>query len=172
MKKAYLLLKSLILALSCNAQSVDSSEIECSSTKFRDKIDRTLRGSVPFISVQNLNSNPTEYLILDTRELHEYEVSHIADAYYFGYDDPQWNILSSIPKDQKIVVYCSIGYRSEKIGEHLTKRGFEAVYNLYGSIFEWSNQGYPLQTPSGVTTYKVHTYNKKWSQWVEGEKIY
>lgn len=41
-----------------------------------------------------------------------------------------------------VVLYCFIGYCSEKVVEQFWEWGFIKVYNLYGSIFEWVNQGY------------------------------
>ena len=57
----------------------------------------------------------------------------------------------------------------KKIGEQLQEAGFTKVFNLYGSLFEWANQDYPLENAEGTVTHKVHTYNKKWSQWVDDD---
>ena len=69
------------------------------------------------------------------------------------------------------MLYCSVGYRSEKVAEKMKKAGFTAVYNLYGSIFEWVNAGYPVVTNDGNQTNIIHTYNKKWGQWVTSDNI-
>ena len=116
--------------------------------------------------MDELHDHKTDYLILDIREIEEYQVSHIPGAIYFGYDHPVYELLDDIPTDQPILVYCSIGYRSEKMGEKLQKRGYTVVKNLYGSIFEWANQGYELHNPQGHSTQQVHTYNKRWSKWM------
>ena len=72
-----------------------------------------------------------------------------------------------IPLSKKpIILYCSIGYRSEKIGEQLKERGFTEVYNLYGSIFEWVNQDKPIVDESGEETKKIYTYSWMWSKWM------
>jgi hypothetical protein len=42
--------------------------------------------------------------------------------------------------------------------------------NLYGSIFEWVNQGNPVVNKDNQPTQQVHTYNKNWSRWVEKDK--
>lgn len=75
-----------------------------------------------------------------------------------------------MPKDKKIVVYCSIGYRSEKIAERIQAMGYE-VSNLYGSIFEWVNQGNQIVDNTGKETKELHTYNRKWSKWVEPDSV-
>ena len=81
--------------------------------------------------------------------------------------------MSEFAKDEKIVVYCSVGYRSEKIAEKLTASGFTNVVNLYGGIFEWINQDKPVVDQSGSETELVHAYSKKWGIWLnEGVKVY
>jgi len=109
-------------------------------------------------------------VILDAREKKEYEVSHIKGAKFIGYDDFDLDRVKDIDKDSKIYVYCSIGYRSEKIGEKLKADGYDKVYNLYGGIFNWANSGYPLENGKGQPTKAVHGFDKKWSQWLNEEK--
>ena len=76
-------------------------------------------------------------------------------------------------KNTKIVVYCSLGIRSEDIAEKLKKAGYTNVLNLYGGIFEWKNNNYNVFSSGGKATEKVHTFSKEWSKWLlKGEKIY
>ena len=77
--------------------------------------------SVPYISVQELAMPKTDAFLLDARELREYEVSHLKDAIHVGYDEFNLtNITKKLNnKDQMIVVYCSLGIRSEDIAEQL-----------------------------------------------------
>ncbi|MCB0558078.1 MAG: rhodanese-like domain-containing protein [Phaeodactylibacter sp.] len=138
--------------------------------KFDEELTRLLSFSVPTIGVQELRNIQNEVYIFDAREEEEYRVSHIEGARYLGYKKFDEQKLADVPEDARIVLYCSVGYRSEKIGERLQKMGFTDVNNLYGSIFEWVNQGYPVVGADGATTPKVHTYNSKWSQWVDNDK--
>ena len=79
--------------------------------------------------------------------------------------------VADLDKKTPIVVYCSVGYRSEKVGEKLKAAGFLNVKNLYGSIFEWVNEGNPVVGNDNKATAKVHTYNKTWSRWVDKKNI-
>jgi len=144
---------------------------QVNNPKFKRKIDWLLRETVPFISVTELKDKTDDYLLLDAREQEEFDVSRIRNAQHLGFDHPDFSILKEVDKSQAIVVYCSIGYRSEKIGEQLKSRGFTNVLNLYGSIFEWSNRGYPLCDAEGNETKKVHTYNKRWAKWVDNPEV-
>ncbi len=112
-------------------------------------------------------------VFLDAREKKEYDVSHINNAVYVGYDDFNLSRLNNIPKGNEIIVYCSIGKRSEKITEKLSKAGYSNVSNLYGGIFEWVNQGNGVVDLNNKATDKVHAYGRFWGHWLDkGEKVY
>jgi len=150
---------------SCAQPPANRAHVE--NPDFDKKIAQTISFTVPTMSVVDLKKQETEVVILDARELEEYEVSHIPNAQYIGYDKLEKKKLKEIPKDAKIVLYCSIGYRSEKIGEKLQKMGYTDVHNLYGSIFEWVNAGNEVVDKNEKPTDLIHTYNKNWSQWVD-----
>jgi len=136
-------------------------------------IDSALQKTVPFISSTNLKNNYNDYTILDTRELNEYNTSHLHNAIHVGFTKFKiQKTIKVIPLEKPIVVYCTIGYRSEKIGEKLLKKEY-TVYNLYGGIFEWKNNDNSVVDNSETSTNQVHCYNKEWSKWLEsGVKIY
>ena len=137
---------------------------------FDKTIASMLDFSVPVLSVQEAKSK-SGVTYLDARETQEYEVSRIPGALYIGAKEFDPKAVEALSKDQALVVYCSVGYRSEKIGTKLKALGFTNVYNLYGSIFEWANVGYPLVDAHNQPTKNLHTYNKKWSQWVDNKEI-
>ncbi len=134
--------------------------------EFDAHIARLLSFSIPLIGVEDLHQNKSDYIVFDTREEDEFRVSHIEGAQYLGYKNFDISRLENIPKDSNIVLYCSVGYRSEKVGEQLMAMGFTKVYNLYGSIFEWVNRGFEVVDNRGEPTRKIHTYNFDWSQWM------
>jgi rhodanese-related sulfurtransferase len=138
---------------------------------FNETIKAYLDFTVPTLTCDELNLNREDYLVLDARENEEFEISHLEDAIFVGYKEFDFSSLADIPKNKPIVVYCSIGYRSEKIAEKLQNQGFDQVYNLYGSIFEWTNRGYPLVDSDGQKTLRLHAYNKKWSKWIDAEGV-
>jgi rhodanese-related sulfurtransferase len=153
------------------SQSIPPNKPNTLNPAFDKKISSLLRFDVPLISVDELAKRQQEVVLLDAREKEEFEVSHIEGAKFIGYHNFDKKILKGIPKNQEIVVYCSIGYRSEKIGQQLEKLGYKNVQNLYGSIFEWANQEKPIVDKNGKPTTTVHGYNKNWSQWLDGSKV-
>ncbi len=161
--------------------------VNCFSQKsLKQLLEKHNTESIPYISVDNLKSlikktldsapNNNQIILLDAREPKEYQVSHIKNAICVGYDDFNFNkTIKSLPsnKNTKIVVYCSLGIRSEDIAEKLKKAGYINIYNLYGGIFEWKNQDNPIVNSKDNPTNKVHAFNKEWSRWLlKGEKIY
>ena len=102
-------------------------------------------------------------LILDVREQHEYERSHIAGARQVTPGTTNFQFLNEIPRDTPIVAYCSVGYRSSELASALQEAGFTRVYNLEKSIFGWANAGYPV-VQGNQPTDKVHPYNKLWGR--------
>lgn len=131
--------------------------------------------NIPYISVQELAMPKTDAIVLDAREPNEYQVSHIKDAIFVGYNnfeiDSVQNKLGN--KDQKIVVYCSLGIRSETIADKLKKAGYTNVFNLYGGIFEWKNNEFSVYDSEGKETNNVHAFSKPWGKWLlKGNKVY
>ncbi len=124
--------------------------------------------------VQADSANLSKAILLDIREREEYEVSRIKNAIWVGYDDFDLSRVEDIDPDQEIIVYCSVGYRSSKIGSELIDAGYTNVKNLYGGIFLWANEGRPLFHNSSLTK-RIHAYNRKWGRFITNadlEKVY
>jgi rhodanese-related sulfurtransferase len=112
-------------------------------------------------------------VFLDTRSPEEFNVSHIAGARYVGYKDFDLAAIADIPTYYPIIAYCSIGKRSGEIGKRLADAGFTNVRNMYGGIFEWVNNGFPVVDRQGQPTDSTHTFDKTWSRWLHrGVKVY
>jgi rhodanese-related sulfurtransferase len=148
-----------------------SKTASCIDPKFDAVVNDHLSYTAPVMDVKLAYTNQSKYIFLDARELSEYNVSHIPQARFVGYDKFDIATIKDISKDKTIIVYCSIGYRSEKIATSMRKAGYKNVFNLYGSIFEWANQGYPLKDKQGRTTLSIHTYNASWGKHVTNTKL-
>lgn len=141
------------------------------NSEFDRELRRLLRFRVPVMNVDHLRDIRDDVVLLDTRSREEYEVSRIPGARFVGYDAFTPQAVRDIPLDATIVVYCSVGHRSEKIGQRLRELGYRNVYNLYGSIFEWVNRGYEVVDSQGHSVQRVHTYDREWSRWVTNESV-
>ena len=142
------------------------------SRVFKATIDALNRETVPYVSCEELKRWP-DAVLLDTRARAEFDVSHLPGARWVGYDEFDLSRVQDLPKTARLVVYCSVSYRSEKVGEKLLAAGFNNVHNLYGSLFEWVNQGNPVVGPDGKPTNRVHAYDRFWGVWLRrGVKVY
>lgn len=146
----------------------------CSQMTFDEKLDRLYNKTVPLIRPAEIKvESSKDTYFLDTRSPEEYEVSHLPNARLIDYSDFRLEQIQHIPKDAEVVVYCSVGYRSEKIGEELLENGYTNVKNIYGGIFQWKNEGREVLNANNQPTDSVHTYNKNWSKWLtQGIKVY
>ncbi len=135
---------------------------------YNELCDKYLENTVTQIELTKLQSllENGAILILDTRELKEYKISHIQGAIHVGYKEFNFSSLKEITKETVICVYCSIGYRSEKIGLQLIKQGYHNTYNLKGGVFSWANSGHFLYDNNNKRTKNIHGFNKKWSKWI------
>jgi rhodanese-related sulfurtransferase len=145
-------------------------------TDFDNKLKSLYKNTVPRIRTEDLIKKINEgnkIILIDTRSPKEFQVSHLPHAQFLDYEKFNYKNPLPIDKNATIVVYCSVGYRSERIGEELLAMGYKNITNLYGGIFDWVNKGQPVVNKSEMATDSVHTYNKEWSRWLnKGVKVY
>ena len=166
MKNGLFILLMILFATSCTGQQ------RVQSGAYDLMLRTMLSHSVNEISVDSLEKIHDNVTLLDARTQEEYDVSHIKDATFVGYEDFDSTKVADFDKDEPIVVYCAVGYRSEKITKKLQSMGFQNISNLYGGIFEWKNQGNTVVDENGITD-KVHAYNRTWGIWLnQGQKVY
>ncbi len=94
-------------------------------------------------------NNHTQYpnlLILDVREQHEYDESHLYNATLIPSLEIDSRINELLPyNNTEIIVYCRSGSRSASASQNLANNhGFTKIYNMLGGITEWINAGYPV----------------------------
>ena len=167
MKSVSFILMTLITSSLLSQENVPSD--------FNKELQKYYDKDFPTISTTEANKklNEANVYFLDVREMKEYAVSHLPGAKFYGGDKKNEELLKSIPKNAEIIVYCSIGYRSQKAGKELKKLGYKNVKNMYGGIFQWFNENKKVVNSENEPVQKVHTYNEKWSKWVtRGEKVY
>jgi predicted sulfurtransferase len=135
------------------------------------------KNTVPTISAEKLNqlmSQNKPIVLLDTRSGKEYEVSKIKGAIHTGFLSFNYNSIENELKGKTVIVYCTIGARSETVGEKvLNKDTTHTVYNLYGGIVNWKNSGFEVVDGENKPTENVHVYSKSWGKWLKkGTAVY
>jgi rhodanese-related sulfurtransferase len=155
-------LLSIGLWVSASAAALEASSISREQTAL-ETLKLELQKSyaeVRHLSIETFRSSPAPKLLLDVRSAEEYRVSRIPGAIWIA-DNDQLLRFAEDHGERLLVLYCSVGARSSQAARRLIKAGHVQVANLAGSIFEWSNSGYPLENGSGATT-EVHPYNAFW----------
>lgn len=131
-----------------------------------------LRFDVPLVSADSLAALEADsLLLLDAREPAEYAVSHLPGAVQFPPRGPLPAWTDTVARDRPIVVYCSVGYRSENVARDLRDAGFTEVRNLYGSLFDWADRGLPVIDSAGRPARAIHTYNRRWGRLVTTDRF-
>jgi rhodanese-related sulfurtransferase len=156
------------MAFAAHAQGTDKA--------YQAKLASLYKGTVATVLPSDLAKYMASHeapLILDTRSPREFEVSHLPNALFVDYKEFSEEDVAGFDRKRAVVVYCTVGYRSERIGEQLKEMGFQTVFNLYGGIFEWVNQGHEVVDAKGKPTKQVHAYSEDWGQWLQkGIKVY
>ena len=173
-KLRFLPLLFILLLASCGrAQSVPQS-LETGYAPLDQKLATLISADSFAIGARDAKAL-TNAVFLDARETEEYEVSHLPGALLLGYDHLDLGVVKDVDKSRPIVVYCTVGYRSERAAKKLRSAGFSRVYNLYGSLYAWKLAGFPLVDINEEPTDRLHTYNKKWGNFVPksiGKKVH
>ncbi len=106
-------------------------------------------------------------VLLDARQLDEHRVSHLAGARRVDPDRPDVASLA-IPEGARVVVYCSVGWRSASVADALARAGRSHVFNLEGGIFAWANEGRRV-VRGGHAVRAVHPYDATWGRLLRRE---
>jgi rhodanese-related sulfurtransferase len=114
------------------------------------------------------DSTKAQPVLLDARTADEYAVSRLPGAARMDPYRPSLRPLRGMPKDTAIVVYSSVGYRSARLARWLATQGYINVTNLSGSIFQWADEGRPLERDGRPVT-QVHPYDDSWGYLLESE---
>jgi len=146
----------------------------CQEKNIADVLKKFNNNSVPYVQIKDAVLNDST-VFFDAREPAEYAISKIPGAVYVGFNDFDISIVRNLitDKKKKIIVYCSLGVRSENIGHKIKKAGYDNVFNLWGGIFHWKNEGKQIVDANNKPTENVHAYSKKWAVYLQqGIKFY
>lgn len=83
-----------------------------------------------------LDKQQQGYILLDVREAHEFQKGHIQDAQNKPYTALKLGQFDGLNKEQKYIVICRSGSRSEDASSILTSNGFH-VLNVDKGMNSW-----------------------------------
>lgn len=90
-------------------------------------------------------NNPTaDYVLVDVREVEEFEQGHILGAINIPLNSVPER-MAEITTEKPVVIVCARGSRSEMAAEYLTGHGYRDLYNLVGGTLGWMMRGLPME---------------------------
>ena len=90
-----------------------------------------------FVEIQD-----SDYILIDVRTKDEFDLGHIDNAINLDfYSDTFQNEILSLPKNEKIVLYCRTNNRSSKTATILKQNGYRDILVISGGITEWVKNG-------------------------------
>jgi molybdopterin/thiamine biosynthesis adenylyltransferase/rhodanese-related sulfurtransferase len=101
-------------------------------------------------------------VIVDVREQHEFEESHLPGALHVPRGHLESRIEGVVPdKDKRVVAYCASGNRSALAADDMqSKLGYENVESMRGGITLWKDRGYEVEVPVSLTPSQRERYSR------------
>ncbi|XP_038058886.1 uncharacterized protein LOC119730173 [Patiria miniata] len=130
----------------------------------------------------------SKLIVIDARPDLEYGISHIAKSINVNFETEDMESVKILMMQEancqspeqvaaRVVLYCSVGYRSSVLADKLQKATkpdpaykYWNFFNLEGSIFKWANENKPLVDQQGQPTNYIHPFNSLWGKLVDKER--
>ena len=90
-----------------------------------------------FVEIQD-----SDYTLIDVRTQDEFDLGHIHNAINLDfYSETFQKEILSLPKNEKIILYCRTNNRSTKTANILKENGYRDIIVIRGGITEWVKNG-------------------------------
>jgi UPF0176 protein len=98
----------------------------------------------------DLLTNDPDVVVLDTRNWYETDIGKFKNAIAPNIEEfrefPEYVAKAGIPKDKKVLIYCTGGIRCEKAIIEMKRQGYDQTYQLEGGVLayleKFPNQGF------------------------------
>jgi molybdopterin/thiamine biosynthesis adenylyltransferase len=113
--------------------------------------------------VHELISNGHQgYRIVDVREQHEFEQSHLPGAVHVPRGHLESRIEGAAPdKSERVILYCASGQRSALAANTMLRElGYESVESMNGGITLWKDRGYEVEVPKTLNPEQRERYSR------------
>jgi sulfur-carrier protein adenylyltransferase/sulfurtransferase len=110
--------------------------------------------------VENGSGNGT--VIVDVREQHEWDESHLPGAVHVPRGHLESRIEGAAPeKGERVVLYCASGNRSALAADTMEQLlGYENVESMKGGITLWKDRGYEVEVPPSLAPDQRERYSR------------
>jgi rhodanese-related sulfurtransferase len=160
-----ILFLAFLIPAAAGAQALTRAEkLEAKLRTAMLKANKDIKG--PWIKAAELKAilEDTNLILVDVRQQEEQAVSMLPHALTTREFAAKFS--HGIPKEKRLVTYCTIGYRSGKYAEQLAAMGVRAEV-LDGGILMWSFVEGPLVyynlKGEWVATNRIHVYDAEWN---------
>jgi molybdopterin/thiamine biosynthesis adenylyltransferase/rhodanese-related sulfurtransferase len=112
--------------------------------------------------VHDLQEKGNGAVIVDVREQHEFEESHLPGARHVPRGHLESRIEGSAPdKSERVILYCASGNRSALAAHTMQELlGYEDVASMRGGITLWKDRGYEVEVPQALTAEQRERYSR------------
>ncbi|MFU8812650.1 MAG: rhodanese-related sulfurtransferase [Balneolaceae bacterium] len=93
---------------------------------------------------RNVMEQSDDFIMIDVRNNYESNVGHFEGAIKPDvenfYDFPEWLDQANLPKNKKVLMYCTGGIRCEKFSVLMKQKGWDDVNQLHGGILNYAKE--------------------------------
>src|SRR5829696_7185270 len=106
--------------------------------------------------------NGSRPVVVDVREQHEFEESHIPGAVHVPRGYLETRIEGAVrDRSQPVVLYCQSGNRSAFAADTLQRSlGYEEVASMTGGITLWKDRGFDVDVPRALSAEQRSRYSR------------
>src|SRR5215210_3067681 len=99
--------------------------------------------------------------IVDVREQHEWDESHLGGAVHVPRGHLEQRIEGAVPdKARQVVLYCASGNRSALAAKTLEELGYDDVASMRGGITLWKDRGFDVEVSRALTPEQRERYSR------------
>jgi rhodanese-related sulfurtransferase len=108
------------------------------------------------------NGNGSGPVIVDVREQHEFEESHLPGAVHVPRGHLESRIEGAVSdRSQRVILYCASGNRSALAAHTMTELlGYQDVASMRGGITLWKDRGYEVEVPRALNPEQRERYSR------------
>ncbi len=123
---------------------------------------RQIKERIEEIDPKDVHDARNGAVIVDVREQHEFEESHIPGAVHVPRGHLESRIEGAAPdKDRRVVLYCASGNRSALAADTMQQLlGYSDVASMRGGITLWKDRGYEVEVPRTLTPEQRERYSR------------
>jgi molybdopterin/thiamine biosynthesis adenylyltransferase/rhodanese-related sulfurtransferase len=126
------------------------------------QIKQGLKMADPSEVNERLQNGRNGVALIDVREQHEFESSHLPGAVHVPRGHLETRIEGAAPdKSQPVILYCATDNRSSLAADTMQRlMGYEDVTVMTGGITLWKDRGYEVDVPRAFTPEQRERYSR------------